>query len=126
MFIAGFGFFAAVLLLWDNISTCRDDISTCPAASRRHFDVSCCSKTTFRFVLLLQDDISTPERHFDLSCCSRTRFRRVLLLQADISTCPAARERHFDLSCCSRTTFRRIQLLRDDVSTLAPGRQLSN
>ena len=102
-------------------------------APGRHFDLFCCSGTTFRLVLLLWDDISTcpaaPGRNFDLSCwsrttfrlaclaapgscCSRTSFRPVLQLQEDISTCPAAPGRNFHLSCCPRTTFR--LLLHDD------------
>ena len=48
---------------------CMDDISTCPAAPGRHFDLSCCSRTTSRRIQLLQDDMSTlaPERQ--LSPC---------------------------------------------------------
>ena len=37
----------------------RDDISTCPAASGRRFDLSSSSGTTLRPILLLWDDIST-------------------------------------------------------------------
>ena len=94
-------FLAHVLLL-------PDDISTCLAAPGRHFDLSCCSGTTFRPFLPLSC----------CSCCSRTTFRPVLLPPDDISTCPAAPGRHFDLSCCPRTTFRLVLLLRDDISTL--------
>ena len=68
------------------------------------------SRTTFRLILLLRDNIptrpATPGRHFDLSSCSRTTFRPDLLHRDDISTCPAAPGRHFDLSCCFRTTSR--------------------
>ena len=85
-----------------------------------HFDLSCCSGTTFRPAHLFQDDIWTyptaPRRHFGVSCSSRTY--------------PAALGRHFDLPSCSGTTFRPIQLLKDDISTYAdaPGRHfdLSN
>ena len=58
---------------------------------------------------------AAPGRHFDLSCCSRATFRPVLLLRDDISTCPAASARHFGLSCCSRTTFRIVPDARDLV-----------
>ena len=82
--------------------------------------------TTFRSVLLLQDDISTYPaalgRHFNLSYCSGTTFLPILVLWHDISiypaapTHPAARARHFHLSCWSRTTFRPILLHRDNIS----------
>ena len=84
-----------------------------------------CSGTTFRHIVLLQDDISIPAAlglHFDLSCCSGMAFRLILLLQDDIFTYPAAPGRHFDgrhfdLSSPSGTTFRPILLLLDDIST---------
>ena len=96
-----------------------DDIPTSPAALGRHFDrytalgrnvdLSCAPGRHFCS--------SAPGRHFGLSCCSRTTFRCIQLLGDDISTCPAAPRRHFDLSCCSEITFRPIQLLWDDIST---------
>ena len=108
-----------------------------PLAPGKHFDLSCCSRKTFRPVLLLRDDISTCPaahgRHFD-ACCSSDDIstcpaaptsRPVLLLRDDISTCPVAL-RYFDLLCYARTTFRLVLLLPDDISTLALGRQLSN
>ena len=87
-----------------------------PAAVGRHFDLSCCSRMTFRAILLLQDDMSAYPaalgqdfdhpaalgQHLDVSCCIGTTFRRIL---------------------CSGTTFRRILLLWEDISTYpaAPG-----
>ena len=56
--------FGDSLLLQDDISPCPaapgrdfdllDSISTYPAAQRRHFDLPRCSRTTFRSILLLQ------------------------------------------------------------------------
>ena len=91
--------FRPIQLLRDDISTyillLQDDIWTYPVAPGHHFDVFWCSRTTFRRVLLLWNDIST-------------KFRSVLLLQDDILAYPAAPGRHFDLSSWFRTTFRPI------------------
>ena len=64
--------FVPILLPWD-------DISMYPAAPARHFDLSCCSSTTFQFNSTYP---ATPGRHFDLSCGSEMTF----LLRYDIST----------------------------------------
>ena len=102
----------------------QENISTCPAAPGRHFDLSCCSGTTFQLVLLLMDDILMPAapvttfrpvpllRHLDLSCCSGTTFRRALL-QENVLTCPAAAD---DISTCPVNSGL-VLLLQDDIPT---------
>ena len=101
----------------------------------RHLELSCCSRKTFRCILLLYDDISpypvAPGRIILLLQDDISTYH----LQDDIPTHPAIRDDistypdalgcHLDftmlqdnistsLSCCSRTTCRHIMLLRGD------------
>ena len=94
-------------------------ISTYPAAPGRHSDITCSYGTTFRPILLLQDDISTclaaPGRHFDLSVPMGRHF--------DLSSCSG---RHFDLSGWSGTEFRPVPECKTSTYPAAPGRHFDS